>query len=133
MTANAICPRAPSTRVLATTLAIFLTLQTKAIYAFYVPTIPTASSINVGSGSALDMARKYVVIGGNIDGINKDEEEEDTFNMSKKERRRREREKGAANFQSGAKKTVKDKLKHINFDKLDEKVSVGGAVTIIHR
>ena len=71
-------------------------------------------------------ARKYIVIGGNIDGINPNQEE-DTYNMSKKERRRREREKGDANFKSGAyktkKKTMKEKAMGVNFDKLDDKVS----------
>jgi hypothetical protein len=70
-------------------------------------------------------ARKYIVIGGNIDGINPNQEE-DTYNMSKKERRRREREKGDANFKSGAykkKKTMKEKTMGVNFDKLDDKVS----------
>ena len=47
--------------------------------------------------------------------------------MSKKERRRREREKGDANFKSGAyktkKKTMKEKAMGVNFDKLDDKVS----------
>ena len=48
--------------------------------------------------------------------------------MSKKERRRREREKGDANFKSGAykkkKQTMKEKAMGVNFDKLDDKVSV---------
>jgi len=46
--------------------------------------------------------------------------------MSKKERRRRERERGAANFKSGAykeKKTMKEKMKNVNYDKLDEQVT----------
>ena len=48
--------------------------------------------------------------------------------MSKKERRRREREKGDANFKSGAyktkkKQTMKEKAMGVNFDKLDDKVS----------
>ena len=83
---------------------------------------------NVSSDSvtALCLARKYVVIGGNIEGINPNKDnEEDTYNMSKKERRRRERERAAANFKSGnyKKKTAKDKMKNIDFDKLEEKVS----------
>jgi len=65
-------------------------------------------------------ATKYVVIGGNIDGINN--EEEDTYNMSKKERRRREREKGAADFKSGKHK-LKKKGTKINYDKLEDKVT----------
>jgi hypothetical protein len=71
-------------------------------------------------------ARKYIVIGGNIDGINPNQDE-DTYNMSKKERRRRERETGYANFKSGAykkkKQTIKEKAMGVNFDKLDDKVS----------
>ena len=66
-------------------------------------------------------ATKYVVIGGNIDGINPNEEE-DTYNMSKKERRRREREKGAADFKSGKHK-LKTKGTKINYDKLEDKVT----------
>ena len=65
-------------------------------------------------------ATKYVVIGGNIDGINN--EEEDTYNMSKKERRRREREKCAADFKSGKHK-LKKKGTKINYDKLEDKVT----------
>eukprot|EP00984_Skeletonema_dohrnii_P030002 scaffold21066_cov81-Skeletonema_dohrnii-CCMP3373.AAC.1 len=136
MTANSsasIGPRSPS-RMLAT-LAIFLTSQTRAIDAFVAPAssyhhhqLPIIIN-NVGRDSAttLHLARKYVVIGGNIDGINPNkDEEEDTYNMSKKERRRRERERGAANFKSGAyreKKTMKEKMKNVNFDKLDEQVT----------
>jgi len=66
-------------------------------------------------------ATKYVVIGGNIDGINN--EEEDTYNMSKKERRRREREKGAADFKSGKHKLKKPSASKINYDKLEDKVT----------
>ena len=66
-------------------------------------------------------ARKYVVIGGNIDGINPNEEE-DTYNMSKKERRRRERETGAADFKSGKHK-LKKKGTKINYEKLEDKVT----------
>jgi len=66
-------------------------------------------------------ATKYVVIGGNIDGINQNEEE-DAYNMSKKERRRREREKGAADFKSGKYK-LKKKGTKINYDKLEDKVT----------
>ena len=67
-------------------------------------------------------ARKYVVIVGNIDGINPNEEE-DTYNMSKKERRRREREKGAADFKSGKYKLKKKSATKINYDKLEDKVT----------
>jgi hypothetical protein len=138
-TTYALGRRAPSSSKILATLAIFLASQTKeAADAFVITTtIPTTTSsynqsaINVGSrsgsNSALALARKYIDIGGNIDGINPNNEEEDTYNMSKKERRRREREKGAADFKAGVykqKKTMKDKLKHVNFDKLDEKVSV---------
>jgi len=134
--------RAPSPSKILATLAIFLLAsETKeAADAFVTTTVtttsyssshPALSTINVddkssGGSSALHLARKYIVIGGNIDGINPNEEE-DTYNMSKKERRRREREKGAVDFQSGVykqKKTMKERLKNVNFDKLDEKVSV---------
>ena len=135
MTANSsasIGPRSPS-RMLAT-LAIFLTSQTRAIDAFVAPTSSNhhqspilINNVSRDRATALHLARKYVVIGGNIDGINPNkDEEEDTYNMSKKERRRRERERGAANFKSGAyreKKTMKEKMKNVNFDKLDEQVS----------
>ena len=137
MTANSsasIGPARSPSRMLAT-LAIFLTSQTRAIDAFVAPAssnnhhqLPILIN-NVGRDRAttLHLARKYVVIGGNIDGINPNkDEEEDTYNMSKKERRRRERERGAANFKSGAykeKKTMKEKMKNVNFDKLDEQVS----------
>ena len=67
-------------------------------------------------------ATKYVVIGGNIDDINPNEEE-DTYNMSKKERRRREREKGAADFKSGKYKLKKKSANKINYDKLEDKVT----------
>ena len=70
------------------------------------------------------MARKYLVIGGNIPGVNPDQEE-DTYTMSKKERRRRERERGEENFKNGNyKKKKKNKSSaKINYDKLEEKVS----------
>lgn len=69
------------------------------------------------------LATKYVIIGGNIDGINN--EDEDTYNMSKKERRRREREAGEEAFKSGEYKKKKKKKKKftINYDKLEEKVT----------
>ncbi|KAL7543824.1 hypothetical protein ACHAXR_013217 [Thalassiosira sp. AJA248-18] len=66
------------------------------------------------------LATKHIVIGGNIDGINPNQDE-DTYNMSKKERRRREREKGAANFKKGKHKKKKSFV--INYDKLEEKVT----------
>lgn len=119
--------------MLVATLAIFFfSSQTIAIDAFIASRIPAAvHHQNDCATTALHLARKYIVIGGNIDGINpnKDDEEEDTYNMSKKERRRRERERGAAAFKSGAykqkkKMTVKEKMKHVDFDKLDEQVSV---------
>lgn len=72
------------------------------------------------SVGALQLATKYVVIGGNIDGINPSQDDEDTYNMSKKERRRRERERGASNFKSNKKKKKKST---INYDKLEEKVT----------
>ena len=81
---------------------------------FHHPTCPTC---HVG---ALHLARKYIVIGGNIDGLNPNQEE-DTYSMSKKERRRREREAGEANFKSGNKK--KKQNNSINYDKLEEKVT----------
>ena len=121
-------------------LAIFLTSRPSAIDAF-ITSIPNQSpknNLNIGRDSAttLHLARKYIVIGGNIDGINPNkDEEEDTYNMSKKERRRRERERGAANFKSGAykqKKTMKDKFKKIDFDKLDEKVSAVICIEFVH-
>lgn len=66
---------------------------------------------------ALQLARKYIVIGGNIDGINPNEEES-TYNMSKKERRRREREAGASKNKQKTKKSLT-----INYDKLEDKVT----------
>lgn len=119
--------------MLVATLAIFffLSSQTRAIDAFIASRIPAAvHHQNDCATTALHLARKYIVIGGNIDGINPNkDDEEDTYNMSKKERRRRERERGAAAFKSGAykqkkKMTVKEKMKHVDFDKLDEQVSV---------
>ena len=118
--------------VAALAIFFFLSSQTRAVDAFIATRIPAARS---DSGrectiTPLYLARKYIVIGGNIDGINPNkEEEEDTYNMSKKERRRRERERGAAAFKSGAykqkkKMTMKEKLKNVDFDKLDEQVSV---------
>ena len=108
---------------------IFISSQTSAIDAFIATKSPTNNIGRRDSAIApLHLARNYIVIGGNIDGINPNkDEEEDTYNMSKKERRRRERERGAAAFKSGAykqKKTMKEKLKNVDFDKLDEKVSV---------
>eukprot|EP00986_Skeletonema_menzelii_P011648 scaffold6077_cov75-Skeletonema_menzelii.AAC.7 len=108
---------------------IFISSQTRAIDAFIATKSPTNNIGRRDSATApLHLARNYIVIGGNIDGINPNkDEEEDTYNMSKKERRRRERERGAAAFKSGAykqKKTMKEKLKNMDFDKLDEKVSV---------
>ena len=67
------------------------------------------------------LATEYVIIGGNIDGINN--EDEDTYNMSKKERRRREREAGEEAFKSGEYKKKKKKKFTINYDKLEEKVT----------
>lgn len=115
-------------KMLASMLAIFLALQPSAIDAFIILQSPIYDfPIVSDTTTTLNLARKYIVIGGNIDGINPNkDEEEDTYNMSKKERRRRERERGAANFKSGAykqKKTMKEKFKKIDFDKLDEKVS----------
>ncbi|KAL7524568.1 hypothetical protein ACHAWF_000999 [Thalassiosira exigua] len=75
-------------------------------------------------GGALQLASKYIVIGGNIDGINPNKEE-DAYSMSKKERRRRERERGEANFKNGNYKKNKKKATgaDINYDKLEEKVT----------
>ena len=116
--------------VAALAIFFFLSSQTRAIDAFIATRIPAAVHQNDCATTRLHLARKYIVIGGNIDGINPNkDEEEDTYNMSKKERRRRERERGAAAFKSGAykqkkKMTVKEKLKNVDFDKLDEQVSV---------
>lgn len=71
--------------------------------------------------TTLQLARKYIVIGGNIDGIDPNKEE-DTYSMSKKERRRREREIGATNFAKGKYKK-KNAAANINYDKLEEKVT----------
>lgn len=127
-----ICPSwSPSSKMRATLaiIFIFISSQTRAIDAFIATKSPTNNIGRRDSATApLHLARNYIVIGGNIDGINPNkDEEEDTYNMSKKERRRRERERGAAAFKSGAykqKKTMKEKLKNMDFDKLDEKVSV---------
>ncbi len=119
-------PRSPSKMLAALAIIFLLTSQPSAIDAFMLQS-PINNHISTHTTSTLNLARKYIVIGGNIDGINPNkDEEEDTYNMSKKERRRRERERGAANFKSGAykqKKTMKEKFKNIDFDKLDEKVS----------
>lgn len=64
-------------------------------------------------------AREYVVIGGNLPGLNP--EDAGTQNLSKKERRQREREKGDADFKSG--KYKKKKKFTINYDALEEKVT----------
>lgn len=69
----------------------------------------------------LQLAREYIVIGGNLSGVNPNNEDDETQNMSKKERRRREREKGEQDFKSGAYK--KKKKFTINYDKLEEKVT----------
>jgi hypothetical protein len=117
-------------------VALLISSQTKVIDAFLLTTTPTWSACTKSttttkyarscSNTTTLHARKYIVIGGNIDGINPNQEE-DTYNMSKKERRRREREKGDANFKSGAykkkKQTMKEKAMGVNFDKLDDKVS----------
>ena len=71
--------------------------------------------------TTLQLARKYIVIGGNIDGIDPNKEE-DTYSMSKKERRRREREIGAANFAKGKYKK-KTSAANIDYDKLEQKVT----------
>ena len=68
----------------------------------------------------LQLANKWVVIGGNLPGLDPDREE-DTYSMSKKERRRREREKAAADFKSGKYKSKKKKA--VDYDKLEAKVS----------
>jgi hypothetical protein len=123
--------------VMLVAVALLISSQTKVIDAFLLTTTPTWSACTKSttttkyarscSNTTTLHARKYIVIGGNIDGINPNQEE-DTYNMSKKERRRREREKGDANFKSGAykkkKKTMKEKAMGVNFDKLDDKVSV---------
>ena len=70
---------------------------------------------------SLQLAREYIVIGGNLPGVNPNNEEDDTNKMSIKERRRREREKGEQNFKSGAYK--KKKKLTVNYDKLEEKVT----------
>lgn len=72
---------------------------------------------------ALYLARKYIVIGGNIDGVNPNEEE-DTYTTSKKERRRREREAGEANFKNGNYKKKKKKAAIVDWDKLEDKVRI---------
>lgn len=51
--------------------------------------------------------------------------------MSKKERRRREREAGAANFKSGNYKKKKNKSTAIDYDKLEEKVSLASSTPSI--
>ena len=123
----------PLLAMLAVFCLVLVTSQTKVVVvdAFLTTTsstscIPTRNNnADVGGSTLLHLARKYIVIGGNIDGINPNQAE-DTYNMSKKERRRREREAGEANFKSGAykkKQTMKEKAKNINFDKLDDKVS----------
>ena len=68
----------------------------------------------------LYLANKWVIIGGNLPGLDPDQEE-DTYSMSKKERRRREREKASADFKSGKHKLKKTKA--VDYDKLEAKVS----------
>lgn len=69
----------------------------------------------------LQLAREYIVIGGNLPGTNPDGDNTNN-NMSKKERRRLEREKGEADFKSGKYKSKKKK-KIIDYDKLEDKVT----------
>lgn len=100
-------------------MLVFLSSQTKIVYAF---TTPLSSSKRPKVVGELHLAKKYLVIGGNIDGINPDQEE-DTYNMSKKERRRKEREAGEANFKNGDYKKKKNKSAAINYDKLEDRVT----------
>lgn len=93
---------------------IFLFASQSRVDAFMRPSV----RYHVG---VLRLAREYVVIGGNLPGVNPDDED-DTYNMSKQERRRREREKGDADFQNGEYKKKKKKFT-INYDKLEEKVT----------
>ena len=105
-------------------ILVFLLSESNNAGAFTTPSSSSLSYTKSKNIKALQLARKYIVIGGNIEGINPNQEE-DTYNMSKKERRRREREIGEENFKNGNyKKKKNQKATSINYDKLEDKVSM---------
>jgi translation initiation factor 1 (eIF-1/SUI1) len=113
--AQTICKRAsPFAIKLLMFVSIFIIMAYSKVEAF------AARSFTRRSICTLRLAREYVVIGGNLPGV--DPDDENTYNLTKKERQQREREKGEIDFKNGTYKKKKKKFT-INYDKLEEKVT----------